>query len=152
VSKDSWNAQKGCFEDAVYRGDMSSSSVGLDEMPTHGGMPDTPSINWKETTPQPSPVENQITSSSLQDFWRSTERLQSLTGLISKQLNVLSACARGQEQVCLAILRAQEAELALMSLNLASLISNVCSNREAQTGSAKPPSPSTSPTGSMPED
>jgi hypothetical protein len=146
MSKGSWNAQRGCFEDGSVL--QSSPSAGLQGQPTPVGMPGTVYDYEKVTMPQPSPVDNQTTYSNLQDFYHSIDTLRSLTETMSSQLNALSTCVRGRERQCLAILKGQEQELALMSLNLASLICNASSNGEAQTGSPKPLSFNTSLIGS----
>jgi hypothetical protein len=150
MSKGSWNAQKGCFENAIPQ--TPSPSVGVQGQPTSVGTLDTLRINGMETTASPLPVDNQTTYSNSVAFYRSIEALRSLTETISSQLDTLSTCAREQEHQCLAMLRGQERELALMSLSLASLIYNASSNVEAQTGSPNPPSPNTSLTGSTHED
>jgi hypothetical protein len=137
MSKGSWNAQRGCFEGV--KPVTLSPSAGLQGQPTHDGIRDTVYNNWTETTFQPSPVDNQTMYSNLQDFYRSIDKLRSLTEVMSAQLDALSTCVRGQEHQCLAAVKSQEQELALMSLNLASLIYNASSNEEAQTGSVNPP-------------
>jgi hypothetical protein len=146
MSKGSWNAQRGCFEDGSVP--QYSPSVQGQSAPTSVGMLDTALNYEKVTMPQPSPVDNQTMYSSLQDFWRSTDNLRSLMNVMSAQLNALSTPAQGQEAQCLAVLKSLENELAMMSLSLASLICSVSSNMEAQTGFPKPRSPNASPTGS----
>jgi hypothetical protein len=125
-----------------------SPSAGLQGQPTPVGTLNSTNNPEKVTMPQPSPVDNQTTYSNSLAFCRSIEALRSLTETISSQLDALSTCARGREHQCLAILKGQEQELALMSLSLASLIYNASSNGEAQTGSPKPLSFNTSLTGS----
>jgi hypothetical protein len=137
MSKGSWNAQRGCFEGV--KPVTLSPSAGLQGQPTHDGIRDTVYNNWTETTFQPSPVDNQTMYSNSQDFYQSIEHLRSLTSTMSEQLDVLWTFVPEQERASLATVKSQEQELALMSLNLASLIYNASSNEEAQTGSPKPP-------------
>jgi hypothetical protein len=149
MSKDSWNAQRGCFEPIMDQ--IHSPSVRKQEAPMSIGTLDTALNYEKVTTPLPSPVANQTTSLNLAAFYHSIDNLRSLTEVMSAQLAALPTCARGQEHQCLVTLRGQERDLASMSLSLASLIYSASSNREAQTGSVNQPSPSTSHIGSTPE-
>jgi hypothetical protein len=138
MSKGSWNAQRGCFEPVVDQ-ILCSPSAGLQGQPTHDGTLNSTSNNWMENTPQPSPVDNQTMYSSSRDFYHSIDKLRSLTEVMSAQLDALSTCAPAMGHQCLVALRNQERDLVQMSLNLASLIYNVSSSEEAQTGSPKPP-------------
>jgi hypothetical protein len=150
MSRDSWNAQKGCFEPVVAQ--VHSPSAGLQGQPTSVGTLGILDNCEKAIMPLPLPVDNLTTHSSSLDFYRSIEALRSLTETMSTQLDALSMCAQGREHQCLVILRGQGSELAQISLSLASLICNTSSNREARTGSPKQPSPSASPTDSTPGD
>jgi hypothetical protein len=150
MSKGSWNAQKGCFEDA--KGDTSLSSMGLQGMPTLAGIPNTTYSPGTVTTPQPSPVDNQIIYSNSLVFYRSIDDLRSLTNMISEQLDVLSTFVPEQEPACLEMVTEMKRDMALMCLNLASSIYSASLNKVARTGSPNPPSPSASPTGSPHED
>jgi hypothetical protein len=122
MSKGSWNAQKGYFENAM--GDESSPSAGLQGQPTSVGTLDTLRINGMETTASPLPVDNQTTYSNSQDFYQSIEHLRSLTSTMSEQLDVLWTFVPEQERASLATILELKRDMALMCLNLASLIYN----------------------------
>jgi hypothetical protein len=147
MSKGSWNARTGSFTGVK----PPSPSVEEQGQPTYAGTPDTLAYPETATMPQPSPVDNQTTYSSLQDFYRSIEDLRSLTSTISEQLDALSTIALGQAPASSGTLNEMRPELALMSLNLASLIYSASLSKVAQLGSAKPPSLNTSLTGSTHE-
>jgi hypothetical protein len=152
MSKGSWNAQRGCFENAVYKGDESSPSAGLQGQLTHAGTHNSISNNWVENTPQPSPVDSQTIYSNSLVFYRSIDDLRSLMNMMSEQLDVLSTFVPEQEPVCLEMVTEMKRDMALMCLNLASSIYSASLNKVARTGSPNPPSPSASPTGSPHED
>jgi hypothetical protein len=137
MSKGSWNAQRGCFE-PVLDNEFSPLRQWLGA-PTPAGMPNTTYNPGTVTTPQPSPVDNQTMFSNSRDFYHSIDKLRSLTEVMSAQLDALSTCVPAMGRQCLVVLRNQERDLAQMSLSLASLIYNVSSNEEAQTGSPKQP-------------
>jgi hypothetical protein len=137
MSKGSWNAQRGCFEGV--KPVTLSPSAGLQGQPTHDGIRDTVYNNWTETTFQPSPVDNQTMYSNSQDFYQSIEHLRSLTSTMSEQLDVLSTFVPERERVSLETILELKRDMALMCLNLASLIYNASLSKVAQTGSANPP-------------
>jgi hypothetical protein len=71
MSKDSWNAQRGCFEPIMDQ--IHSPSVRKQEAPMSIGTLDTALNYEKVTTPLPSPVANQTTSLNLAAFYHSIE-------------------------------------------------------------------------------
>lgn len=152
MSKGSWNAQRGCFENVVHKGDTSSSSVREQDMPTSVGTLDTVNGPGMGTIPTPSPVDIPTIYSRSRDFCASIGQMESLMRMISVQLSVLSTCARELEPVSLGTLSEMRKELAQMSLDLASMICNASLNSKAQTGSAKPVSHNYSPIDSVLKD
>jgi hypothetical protein len=149
MSKGSWNARTGSF--TGVKPATLSPSVEERGQPTSVGTPDTLASLETETMPQHSLVENQITHSNSVAFYRSIEDLRSLTSTISEQLDALSTIALEQAPASSGTLSGMRPELALMSLNLASLIYSASLSKVAQLGSAKPPSLNTSLTGSTHE-
>lgn len=150
MSKGSWNAQRGCFD--YVRGDIPSPSPQWPGVSILAGTPTAAMEQRMETTPQPSPVDNQTICSNSLVFYRSIDDLRSLTNMMSEQLDVLSTFVPEQEPACLEMVTDMKRDMALMCLNLASSIYSASLNKVAQTGSPKPPSPSASHTGSPHED